>query len=106
MLNCKNRSDPFRGSGSVSFAYFSQHIKEIAVSNRYLKIITNHFYYRDKENVMRTMINRLFRDEDGATAVEYGLLVALIAVVILAAVGTLGTNLNTKFTSVSTRVGS
>ncbi|MBL0747465.1 Flp family type IVb pilin [Nocardioides baculatus] len=40
------------------------------------------------------------RDERGATAVEYGLMVALIAVVIIAAVTTLGTNLNTKFTSV------
>ncbi|WP_210438146.1 Flp family type IVb pilin [Nocardioides xinjiangensis] len=40
------------------------------------------------------------RDERGATAVEYGLMVALIAVVIIAAVTTLGTNLNTKFGSV------
>ena len=44
------------------------------------------------------------RDERGATAVEYGLMVALIAVVIIAAVTTLGTNLNTKFDSVATSV--
>jgi pilus assembly protein Flp/PilA len=44
------------------------------------------------------------RDERGATAVEYGLMVALIAVVIIAAVTTLGTNLNEKFTSVGTSV--
>ena len=44
------------------------------------------------------------RDERGATAVEYGLMVALIAVVIITAVTTLGTNLNTKFTSVGTAV--
>ncbi len=44
------------------------------------------------------------RDERGATAVEYGLMVALIAVVIIAAVTTLGTNLNAKFTSVGTSV--
>ena len=43
--------------------------------------------------------------EEGATAVEYGLMVALIAVVIITAVQTLGTNLNTKFTSVGTAVG-
>ncbi|MBL0747464.1 Flp family type IVb pilin [Nocardioides baculatus] len=42
------------------------------------------------------------RDERGATAVEYGLMVALIALVIIAAVTTLGTNLNTQFTSAST----
>lgn len=40
------------------------------------------------------------RDERGATAVEYGLMVALIAVVIIAAVTTLGQNLNTKFGNV------
>ncbi len=41
------------------------------------------------------------RDERGATAVEYGLMVALIAVVIITAVTTLGTNLSSKFTSVA-----
>jgi pilus assembly protein Flp/PilA len=39
----------------------------------------------------------MIRDEDGATMVEYGLLVALIALVALAAVTTLGTNLSTLF---------
>lgn len=40
--------------------------------------------------------------EKGATAVEYGLLVALIAAVIIAIVVTLGTQINTAFTTVST----
>ena len=43
-------------------------------------------------------------NERGATAVEYGLMVALIAVVIITAVTTLGTNLSEKFTSVGTSV--
>ena len=43
-------------------------------------------------------------NERGATAVEYGLMVALIAVVIIGAVTTLGTNLNSKFTSVGSSV--
>jgi pilus assembly protein Flp/PilA len=47
---------------------------------------------------------RLVKDEAGATAVEYGLLVALIAGVIIAAVTTLGTDLNTTFTNVATAV--
>ena len=55
---------------------------------------------------MKAMIKKFVREEEGATAVEYGLLVALIAVVIMAAVGTLGTNLNAKFNSVATSVGS
>jgi len=50
------------------------------------------------------MIKRFFQDESGASAVEYGLLVALIAVVIITAVTTLGTNLSTKFNSVATKL--
>ena len=45
------------------------------------------------------------RDEEGASAVEYGLLVAGIAVAVMAAIYTIGTNLNTKFTSVSDKLG-
>ncbi len=48
----------------------------------------------------QSKINSL-RSEEGATAVEYGLMVALIAVVIIVAVSLLGTNLKTLFTSVS-----
>jgi pilus assembly protein Flp/PilA len=51
-------------------------------------------------------IKNFFKDESGASAVEYGLLVALIAVVIIGAVTTLGTNLSSKFSSVGTAVGS
>jgi pilus assembly protein Flp/PilA len=47
---------------------------------------------------------RLFRDEEGATAIEYGLIAALIAIVIIAALTLVGTSLNDKFTSVSTAV--
>jgi pilus assembly protein Flp/PilA len=41
------------------------------------------------------------RDDRGATAVEYGLMVALIAAVIVTTVGLLGAKLNTLFTSVT-----
>jgi pilus assembly protein Flp/PilA len=42
-----------------------------------------------------------FSSEKGATAVEYGLLVALIAAVIVVVVATLGTQINTAFTTIS-----
>jgi pilus assembly protein Flp/PilA len=42
------------------------------------------------------------KDEDGATMVEYGLMLALIAVVCIAAVTTIGTTLNGKFTAANT----
>jgi pilus assembly protein Flp/PilA len=43
----------------------------------------------------------LWKDEEGATAVEYGLIVALIAAVIVTVVGTLGGQINDAFTTVS-----
>ncbi|MGO9621943.1 MAG: Flp family type IVb pilin [Desulfobaccales bacterium] len=49
-------------------------------------------------------MRNFFKDESGAAAVEYGLLVALIAVVIIASVAALGTTLSTKFTTVDTGV--
>ena len=44
-------------------------------------------------------------DESGATAIEYGLIAALIAVVIIGALSTIGTRLNSKFTVISTNLG-
>ena len=46
-------------------------------------------------------INKLLRDEAGATAIEYGLIAALIAVAAITAMGTLGNQLSTTFTGVS-----
>lgn len=50
---------------------------------------------------MRNTFIALLRDESGATAIEYGLIAALIAVAAIAAMNTLGGKLNTTFTSVS-----
>jgi len=49
---------------------------------------------------MRNFVSKFFNDESGATAIEYGLIVALIAVVIIGAVTTIGTSMNAKFTAV------
>lgn len=46
-------------------------------------------------------ITKFIREEDGVTAIEYGLIAALIAIVIIVAVGLIGTNLNTIFTMVA-----
>jgi pilus assembly protein Flp/PilA len=51
---------------------------------------------------MITRIRAFLREESGATAIEYGLIAAGIAVAIIATVQALGTNLNTTFSSVST----
>jgi pilus assembly protein Flp/PilA len=49
-------------------------------------------------------IARFLSNEDGATAIEYGLIAALIAVVVIGAVTAVGTGLSTTFTNVSTSV--
>jgi pilus assembly protein Flp/PilA len=51
---------------------------------------------------MTNLFARFLRDQSGATAIEYGLIAAGIALAIIAVVNGLGTNLNDKFTSVST----
>ncbi len=50
---------------------------------------------------MITTLKTMIRDEEGATMVEYGLLVALIALVAIVGVTLLGTNLNTLFSTVA-----
>lgn len=47
-----------------------------------------------------SVIARFFRDEQGATAIEYGLIAAGISVAIIATVAGLGSKLNSTFTSV------
>jgi pilus assembly protein Flp/PilA len=47
-----------------------------------------------------SLFNRFIKDESGATAIEYGLIAALISVVIIGALTTLGTSLDTKFKAV------
>jgi len=44
---------------------------------------------------------RFMRDEEGVTAIEYGLIASLIAVAIVVAAGLVGTNLSTLFTSIA-----
>lgn len=51
---------------------------------------------------MTNLFSRFVRDENGATAIEYGLIAALIAVVIISALQSIGTGLGTKFGAVAT----
>jgi pilus assembly protein Flp/PilA len=51
---------------------------------------------------MSKFVTRFVKDESGATAIEYGLIVALIAVVIITAVTTLGNHLNNAFGKINT----
>jgi pilus assembly protein Flp/PilA len=51
-------------------------------------------------------IKNFLRDEEGATAIEYGLIAALISVVVIGNVTTIGTNLKAAFGTISTAMAS
>jgi pilus assembly protein Flp/PilA len=55
-------------------------------------------------HLYRWLHDRVGRGEDGATAVEYGMLVALIAAVIVTVVTTLGTDINNAFTKIANAI--
>ena len=50
---------------------------------------------------MKNVVTRFFEDESGVTAIEYGLIAALISVVCITAMTTAGTQLNAVYTSIS-----
>jgi pilus assembly protein Flp/PilA len=53
---------------------------------------------------MQRFVTQFLREESGATAIEYGLIAALIAVVVITAVTTVGTNLRGTFNNVANSV--
>jgi pilus assembly protein Flp/PilA len=54
---------------------------------------------------MSKFVTRFLKDESGATAIEYGLIAALIAVVLVGALTAVGSSLGGAFTKISTSVG-
>jgi pilus assembly protein Flp/PilA len=59
---------------------------------------------RQKDAPMKSLFSRFVKDESAATAIEYGLIAALIAVVIITAVTTVGTNLTSTFNTIATKL--
>ena len=55
---------------------------------------------------MTKIFARFLKDESGATAIEYGLIAALISVALIVGAGALGDSLNTTFTNLSTELNS
>jgi pilus assembly protein Flp/PilA len=53
---------------------------------------------------MTKLLTRLMKDESGATAIEYGLIAALIGVAIITGAKSVGTAQNTKFTNIGTAI--
>jgi pilus assembly protein Flp/PilA len=57
-----------------------------------------------KEKLMRAFFSKLLKDESGVTAIEYGLIAALIAVAAVAVMGNVGTNLTATFSTVAAKL--
>ncbi|WP_322026204.1 Flp family type IVb pilin [Burkholderia sp. BCC1977] len=55
---------------------------------------------------MKALIKRFLKEEDGVTAIEYGLIAGLIAVAIIAGASSVGSNLSSTFTKIGTCVSS
>ena len=53
---------------------------------------------------MKNLVSRFVKNESGATAIEYGLIAALISVVIITAITTLGTNLTNTFNTIAAKI--
>ncbi|PVE22014.1 Flp family type IVb pilin [Microvirga sp. KLBC 81] len=53
---------------------------------------------------MKSLVSRFLKNESGATAIEYGLIAALIAVVIIFAVTSVGTELTTTFNTIQSKL--
>jgi pilus assembly protein Flp/PilA len=69
--------------------------------------VSNHGVTDDvsKELTMKTIFARFAQDESGATAIEYGLIAALISVALIAAATLVGTSLGNVFTLINTKLG-
>jgi pilus assembly protein Flp/PilA len=73
-----------------------EEVKSVATRCRYNQPVSTEDIH------MTTLVKRFLADDTGATAIEYGLIAAGIAVAIIATVQALGTNLNSTFSTVST----
>ncbi len=84
---------------SVAFT-FSSRLKGQLKGHRYVPLHAP--WWSDRREQSMQMLTKFLKNESGATAIEYGLIAALISVVIIAAVTSVGTGLQATFTSVST----
>lgn len=69
-------------------------------------ILADGYFIQPKEIPMLSNIKSLIKDESGATAIEYGLIAALVSVAAVVALRSLGTSLDNMFTTVSTTLDS
>jgi pilus assembly protein Flp/PilA len=61
-------------------------------------------FFNAGENYMKKLFSKLARDESGATAIEYGLIAALVSVALITGANLLGEQIDTTFTNLSTKM--
>jgi pilus assembly protein Flp/PilA len=76
----------------------------VILANRFIAVLATFHKSALKEKDMSSFIKKFVKDEDGATMVEYGLMVALIAVVLIAVVTLVGQSLSGMFNDVNTAI--
>jgi pilus assembly protein Flp/PilA len=94
---------------NVTFAWsLVSHARAVAMAGSAFTIIKGlaHMMPRSvpRRTTMFATIAKLLKNEDGATAIEYGLIAALIAVAAVTVMGTVGTNLSTTFNTIATKL--
>lgn len=62
------------------------------------------FRYNQTENRMKALFNKFLNDESGATAIEYGLIAALVAIAAIVGMRSVGSELGTAFKNVGTEL--
>jgi len=67
--------------------------------------VTTHLFLKRRCQMVKHIV-RFMREQEGTTAVEYGLMIALISAALVAAVALLGTNLTARFNTVAGIVAS
>lgn len=61
-------------------------------------------FYLKEENEMMNILRRLWKEEEGQGMVEYGLIIALIAIVVITALRLTGTNLTAIFNKIASAI--
>jgi len=112
LLNLVFEGNTFRiviGEPAIGRGLANKHLQVFLVANVLARIDVNQDGHRGSGLLcitrsfgMSKLFARFVKDESGATAIEYGLIAAGIALAIIAIVNGLGTNLNEKFTSINT----
>lgn len=99
-----NSENPHRKARSVALG--TRKARERLTGSQGFEAFPNHMAKRSgRMKDLFTKVKSFIQEEDGASAVEYGLLVAGIAVVVMTAIYLIGTNLNAKFQAVATQIG-